>query len=99
MPSGSPLRILSSRVHPTIGRPGVGLDELHRREHLAVASRLKEAHIGRVRVDDIHVVKLDALAAKLPAKLPGHHEIGRDGGRRTVDQEEALPSWDTDWPS
>ena len=37
---------------------GVSLDELDRRQHLAVTRRLKKADVGRVGVDDVHLLEV-----------------------------------------
>ena len=56
----------------------VAFDELDRRHDLAVPRRLEKPHVLGVRVDDVHAVEIDALAAEPPAQLPGDDEIAGD---------------------
>ena len=68
----------------------MALHELHRRDHLTVARRLKKPHVRRVGVDHVHLFEVDALTTQLAAKLDGDDEIGGDGDRGAVDQKEGV---------
>ena len=68
----------------------MGFDEFDRRHHFAVAGRLKKAHVRGVGVDDVHVLEIDVLAAKLAAQLPGDDERSRRRRPARSRQEEGV---------
>ena len=79
-----------TRGAPAAESPAWPSIELDRRQHLAVARRLKKAHVRGVGVDDVHLVEVDALPAEPAAQLPGDDEVAGDRRRRAVAQEEGV---------
>ena len=70
----------------------MAFDELDGRHHLAVPRGLEKAHVFGVRVDDVHVLEVDALSGRASR---GAARRSRDSWRRPpgaqYSRKKALP--------